>query len=110
MAGFSTVNLERKSGVLAQIDRQGATGIAFVNVGKSPATVNLFAHENSGAKVATQKIELQPFQKLVKTSSLLFEKNIAKADYLRFESDATVVGFQVNSSADGTMLDALPAM
>ena len=34
-------------GVLAQIERQGSTGIAFVNVGKSPATVTLFAHENS---------------------------------------------------------------
>ncbi len=33
-----------------------------------------------------------------------------RATYIRFASDREVVGFQINGSPDGMMLDGLPGM
>ncbi len=110
MAGYTGTNIERTSGVFPKIDKEGATGVAFVNISNKPTTATLYAHENSGKEIASETVNLKPFEKVVKKPEQLFKKDISKADYIRFSSDSRIVGFQLNSSLDGMMLDALPAM
>ncbi len=89
----------------------GATGIAFVNIENGPAKITLIAYDDKGDSVAAKDIVLNPFQKLVDTPEKVFSGNdIGEATYIAFSSDREVVGFQLNASSDGKMLDALPAM
>ncbi len=41
---------------------------------------------------------------------MIFSQDIGNATYIAYASDRNVVGFQLNGSADGTMLDALPGL
>ena len=40
----------------------------------------------------------------------IFSQDISSATYIAYSSDRNVVGFQLNGSSDGTMLDGLPAL
>ena len=48
--------------------------------------------------------------KVVNNPELIFSQDIGNATYIAYSSDRNVIGFQLNSSADGTMLDALPGL
>ncbi len=99
-----------RTGVFAKIERDGWTGIAFVNTEAAPASVTLTAYADSGAAAATRQLVVGGYAKVVNTVEALFPAGIANATYIAYSSDRHVVGFQLNASADGTMLDGLPSL
>ncbi len=112
LAGYSGVNVSGKSGVFAkrEMPSDGWTGIAFVNVEDSVATVTLTAYGDDGGPVASETITLNPHQKMVKSAEAFFAADIGTATCISYSSDREIVGFQLNGSKDGMLLDGLPAM
>jgi hypothetical protein len=114
LAGYSVVDLERKSGVFPKVEKNGGwTGIAFVNTENQQATVTLKAYNDTGNIIASGTKTLTAHQKWVgypvdaNAASSLFlpGTSLSAATYLAFSADRNVAGFQLNSA--GAMLDAL---
>jgi hypothetical protein len=99
-----------KMGVFPKIEKNGWTGIAFVNTVANAASVTLSAYNDAGSLVATEVLPVAGHAKMVKPAEDLFTQDISGATYIAYSSDRNVVGFQLNGSADGTMLDGLPAL
>ena len=99
-----------KAGVFAKVEKNGWTGIAFVNTEATAASVTLAAYTDNGTMVATQTLSIGGYAKVVNYAEALFSQNISSATYIVYWSNRNIVGFQLNGSADGTMLDGLPAM
>jgi len=100
-----------KAGVFAKIEKDGWTGIAFVNTEANSASVTLTAYTDAGAVVATQVLPALPgHAKVVNNPELIFTQDISSATYIAYSSDKNVVGFQLNGSLDWMMLDGLPAL
>ena len=99
-----------KSGVFAKIEEVGWTGIAFVNTEAGAASVTLIAYNDAGTVVATQALPVGGHTKVVKLAEEIFSQSISGATYIAYSSDKNVVGFQLNGSSDGMMLDGLPAL
>jgi len=97
-------------GVFAKVEKNGWTGIAFVNTEASPASVTLTAYTDNGTVVATQGLSVGSHAKEVKVAEAFFSQSIAAATYIAFSSDRNVVGFQLNGSSDDMMLDGLPSL
>ncbi len=112
LAGYSVVDLEGKSGIFPKVEKDGWTGIAFVNTENEQATVTLKAYTNTGTVVATGTKTLGAHAKWVglPTDPTLFPPgtNLSSATYLSYSADRNVAGFQLNNSTSNTMLDALP--
>lgn len=112
-AGFSLINLDTYSGIFPKHEHDGWTGIAFVNNGENTANLTLRAISNNGSTMYFTTYRLDPKEKIVGVPSSLFSHShfdYEPPDYYRFDSDQPIVGFQLNGSLDGTMLDALPAL
>jgi hypothetical protein len=86
------------------------TGIAFVNTEESAASVTLTAYNDAGALVATQVLTVGGHAKVVNPVESIFTQDISSATYIAYSSDRNVVGFQLNGSSDGMMLDGLPGI
>ncbi len=101
-----------KTGVFPKIEKYGGwTGIAFVNTEADAASVTLNAYSDAGGVVATQVLPpLGSYAKVVKYAEEIFTQDISSATYITYSSDRNVVGFQLNGSSDGMMLDGLPAL
>ena len=100
-----------KSGVFAKIEKNGGwTGIAFVNTEDSAASVTLTAYNDNGTAVATRVLPVGGHAKVVNLAEAIFSQDIRSATYIAYSSDKNVVGFQLNGSSDGMMLDGLPGM
>jgi hypothetical protein len=100
-----------KAGVFPKIEKNGWTGIAFVNTEPGAASVTLTAYDDSGTPVAPQVLTVDGHAKVVNPAEDIFSpQDISGATYIAFTSDKNVVGFQLNGSADGMMLDGLPAL
>jgi hypothetical protein len=100
-----------KAGIFAKIEKSGWTGIAFVNTESTAASVTLTAYNNGGTALATQTISVGGYAKVVSVAENIFSpQSISNATYIAFSSNRNVVGFQLNGSTDGTMLDGLPAL
>ena len=111
LAGYTGVGISRTEGVFAKLEKDGWTGIAFVNIGDSTATVELNAYDDSGALLATKVLAVPTHAKVVDVPQAIFgNKDISAATYIAYSSDKDVVGFQLDGSTDGRMLDALPGM
>ena len=110
LGGYTGVGISDTDGVFAKIDKDGGTGIAFVNIENSPATVTMTAYDDGGNVIATETVNLNAYQKVVDVPSELFSQGISSATYIAYSSSGNVVGFQLNVSSDGMMLDALPGM
>ena len=80
------------TGIFPKIEKNGWTGI------------------DNGAVVATWVLALGGYAKVVNFAEKIFPLNIGSATYIVYTSDRNVIGFQLNGSADGTMLDGLPAL
>jgi hypothetical protein len=104
--GYST------DGVFAKIEKSGWTGIAFVNIGASAASVTLTAYNDNGYPVATQVIPVGGYAKVVNLAETIFSQDISSATYIAYSSSLSdnLVGFQLNGSTDGTMLDGLTTL
>ncbi len=110
LAGYSVVDIEGKSGIFPKVEKNGWTGIAFVNTENQQATVNLTAYNDTGTALATGTKILKAHEKWVGYVENLFPGvNLIAATYLSFSTDRKVAGFQLNGSGN-TMLDALPAL
>ncbi len=69
------------------------------------------AYDDSGAVIATETIDLDAHEKALNTAEGIFAgDDISNATYITYSSDTEVIGFQLNASSDGMMLDALPVM
>ena len=97
------------SGIFSKIDHTGWTGIVFINTGSATARVTLTAYNDQGGIVAQQEKDLDPGEKAVDVVQALFTQSVANAAYVEFSSDRKVVGFFLNGSSDGTMLDGSQA-
>ncbi|NCC26061.1 MAG: hypothetical protein EOM25_12840, partial [Deltaproteobacteria bacterium] len=111
LAGYSVVKLATTQGVFPKLERHGWTGIAFVNIEDAPAVITLEAWRDNGNQISANVLNLGANSKVVAAPKDLFAgMDINAATYLRFWSDKALVGFQLNGSLDGTMLDAIPAL
>jgi hypothetical protein len=112
LAGYTGVGINRKEGVFAKIEKQGWTGIAFVNIENSQASITLTAYNDTGTAVATRELSLGSFAKVVSVvnNDFFLGQDISSATYIGYSSDKDLVGFQLNNSSDDMMLDGLPGM
>jgi hypothetical protein len=100
-----------REGVFAKIEKNGGwTGIAFVNTEATEASVTLTAYNDNGNEVATQVLPVGAYAKLVNFAEAIFLEDISGATYIAYSSDRNIVGFQLNGTSDGMMLDGLPGM
>jgi hypothetical protein len=99
-----------KTGIFPKIEKNGWTGIAFVNTEAAEASVTLTAYRDDGTPAAIQALAVRGHAKEIKLAEDLFVQDISGATYIAYSSDRNVVGFQLNGSADETMLDGLPAL
>ena len=101
-----------KTGVFAKIEKSGGkTVIALVNTENNRASVTLTAYaDDGGTPVASKVITIDSHAVLSDTVENIFLQNITNATYIAYTSDRNMVGLQLNYSADGTMLDGLPAL
>ena len=110
LAGYSAVKIDNQEGVFPKLDREGWTGIAFVNTSDDDTRVTLSLHDDKGTEISQETINLRGFEKVVDNPENIFGGNITAATYMKFSSNSNVVGFQLNGSTDGMMLDGLPGM
>jgi hypothetical protein len=110
LGGYTSVNINRTSGVFPKIETSGWTGIALVNIENSNTAVTLTAYGDDGTVIDTAIVVLTAHEKLVKTAPALFSKDISTATYIAYSAVNEIVGFQLNGSTDSMMLDALPGM
>jgi len=99
-----------KEGVFPKIEKNGWTGITFVNTEAVAACVSLTAYNDNGSVVDTSVLPVGGHARVIKLAEALFSKDISSATYIAYSSDTNMVGFQLNGSADGMMLDGLPAL
>jgi hypothetical protein len=79
-----------KSGVFAKIEKDGWTGIAFVNTEASAASVTLTAYKDNGTTVATQVLPVGGHAKVVKPAEdIFFSQDISSATYIAYMLSAT---------------------
>ncbi len=112
LGGYSSVNLSAPRGVFPKLEKDGFTGIAMVNATSLKASrVTLTAYDNDGHMVGKpQTISLDGYEKVVKVAEKLFSSDISRATYITYRSDRKLVGFQLNGTTDGVLLDGLPAL
>ncbi|HIE06883.1 MAG TPA: PKD domain-containing protein, partial [Desulfarculaceae bacterium] len=111
LAGYSSIKLSATKGVFAKLEKQGFTGIAMVNASSLKARVRLSAYSDDGHMVGSlETINLAGYEKVVKVVEELFSSDITNATYIIYDSDRKIVGFQLNGSNDGMLLDGLPAL
>lgn len=60
--------------------------------------------------MATETINVNGHAKVLGYAENIFTQDITASTYISYLSDKEVVGFQLNGSTDGMMLDALPGM
>jgi hypothetical protein len=100
-----------KAGVFSKIEKNGWTDIALVNTEDNAASVTLTAYNDNGTPVATPStFSVGGHAKVVNSAQAFFSQDISGATYIAYSSNRNVVGFQLNGSSDGTMLDGLPGL
>ncbi|MEA3332911.1 MAG: hypothetical protein U9Q58_04880 [Pseudomonadota bacterium] len=104
------MSISNTEGVFAKLEKDGWTGIAFVNITGNTAGVELAAINDAGTVIATEYITLNPHQKMVDIPKNIFAGDISNATYIAYSSCQALVGFQLNGSSDNMMLDGLPGM
>lgn len=110
MAGFESVHIDRRSGVFPNIDSSSVAGIAVVNLEEEPASVTFTACNDDGGIVAEKTVALGGYSRLVNYPSAVLGADLTGATFIRYESDRSLAGFQLNASRDGRMLDGLSGM
>jgi hypothetical protein len=99
-----------KTGIFPKIEENGWTGIALVNTAATATSVTLTAYRDDGTPVAARVLPINGHAKEIKLAEDLFSQDISGANYIGYSADGNVVGFQLNGSSDGMMLDGLPAL
>ena len=110
LAGYTGIDLAKSEGVLPLLEKDGATGVAFVNMEADEGTIVVTAFNNIGFAIDETTLVLNAFEKRVAVIKNLFEKNISAATFIHYASNKDMVIFQLNGSSDRMMLDALPGL
>jgi len=110
MGGYAAVNLSGRQGFFPKVGSGDVTGIAFINQGAAPASVQLTAYGAGGEVVAGQALALAARQKRVAVADDYFDDDLDGVTHIRFVADQKVVGFELNFSPDGALLDGLGAV
>jgi hypothetical protein len=97
-------------GWFPKMERDGYTGLAFVNISDQEASVRLVAYDEDGAKVTEENLPVPSGNKVIGLIDQVFHGDISSARYFYFSSDQKVVAFSVSGSSDGQMLDGLPSL
>jgi len=108
LAGYTVINIDSSTGVFPKLEKDGWTGIAFVNPMPSDTTVRMQAYNNAGTLIANKSILLKKYGKKVEAAETLFGTSLTGATYITYSSTRPIVGFQLNGSTDSMLLDALP--
>ena len=111
LGGYTGVGISAADGVFPKIDHLGWTGIAFVNPNAVSVDVTLVARRDDGTAVTTIVKNLIAGKKIVDPIADLFPgcETLDQATFVTYSATGEIVGFQLNGSADNSMLDALPA-
>ncbi len=108
------VSLPAASGVqegwFPKMERDGWTGLAFLNISEGEANVTLSALDENGNKVTEERLQVGPGVKTVDMVDRVFHGDLLKARYFTFTSDRKILAFSVSGSSDGQMLDGLPSL
>ena len=108
------VSLPAASGVqegwFPKMERDGWTGLAFVNISDQEVIVKLTAFDENGTKVAEESMQIDPGVKTIGVLEQIFPGDISSARYFCFSSDQKILAFSVSGSSDGLMLDGLPSL
>ena len=110
LAAYAGGSGPAKAGVFAKIEKAGWTGIAFVNTEAGDASVTLTAYNDNGTPVATTVLPVGGHAKVVNLAEEIFSQDISDATFIAYSSDRNVVGFQLNGTSDGMVLDGLPGL
>ncbi len=110
LAGYTGVGIAARKAIFPKLEKNGWTGIAFANISDKPATINLKFYNDAGVAVTTGTINVDGYSKVLSPAENLLKLDTSGATYMDYSSDQDVVGFQINGSSDGMMLDALPGM
>jgi len=100
----------KNDGLFTKIDHAGWTGIAFVNSAPETANITLSAYNDAGGVVAVNSMQVLSGVKVVMPVEQIFTQSLAGATYVGYHSDQGVVGFFLNGSGDGAMLDGSQAL
>lgn len=113
LAGYTGVGIAHNQAFFPKLEKDGWTGIAFVNTGDLSASVTLQARDDAGQVQASTVLTLQAGQKRVAVAKDLFSSQDAAAleaaTAIEYSAEQPIVGFQLNS-AGGIMLDGLPGL
>jgi len=99
-----------QQGWFPKMERDGWTGIAFVNIDTQPASVTLTAIDENGNRIGEEHLEVNPGVKTVGMVDQVFHVDLTSARYFYFACDRKILSFSVSGSADGQMLDGLPSL
>jgi hypothetical protein len=119
MAGYSTVGMKMSRGIFPKLNKSGGwTGISMVNPNPTSATVTILAYNDNGSIVSSNRFNLNGHDKVVYTAENLFTygtnnpapKNLDDATYIVFFATAEIIGFQLDGSTSGMMLESIPAL
>ena len=108
LAGYTVVNINAQTGLFPKLEKNGWTGIAFVNIANMPANVTMKAFNDSGLLIATKQLVLKAHEKVLGVTDTLFGTSLANATYITYKANQDIVGFQLSGSTDKMQLDALP--
>ena len=111
LAGYTGVDIDMTQGCFVKLEKNGWTGIAFVNTENEAAAVTLTAYDDDGNAIAQKTLKVAPRAKEIGSPEDHFAgEDISGATYIAFSSDRRIVGFQLNNSTEDILLDALPGM
>ncbi|MCX5838915.1 MAG: hypothetical protein NTW71_10430 [Deltaproteobacteria bacterium] len=100
-----------KAGIFPKIEKNGWTDLVLVNTEAGAAYVTLTAYKDDGSVVDTRVLpSVGGHAKEAKSAEAFFSQDISGATYIAYTSSRNVIGFQLNGSSDGTMLDGLPGL
>ena len=99
-----------QEGWFPKMERDGWTGLAFINIGNEPANVKVCAYGEDGAKIVEESLMVEPGKKIIGLMDQVFPGDISNARFFSFTADQKVIAFSVSGSSDGEMLDGLPTL
>ena len=116
LIGLKLINLKGMADI-ARL-RQGEFAVALATAIVVVAVAGLIdvpellriRREDSRLVGTTQALPVGGYAKVVNNPEKIFTQDIGSATYIAYTSDRNIIGFQLNASADGTMLDALPGL
>lgn len=110
LASFSVTDTGGRNRIFPNLEKNGYTGIAFINPWGTSASVTLKAYSNSGRVLATKNINLGAFSKIVGIAESFFDASIRDAGWIGLSSNLNIECFQLNQTSDGKMLDTLEGL